>query len=183
MSHLPNDDQDLLSRVVEAARVAPVDQRVSQHRGEGRSSDPGLAWTLPGIAGRTRVLTNFGRVPAQLVRVGDMLRTRSGTFLRVQDVEVYKLDRDFLARHPHALPVIIRQGSLGGRAPSHDIFLSPGQAVASRGGRLVEHFVAAAELTRHRGGFDPAVGELTYHRFHLSEPADVDCEGAWVRMA
>jgi hypothetical protein len=178
MSPFPHEDQDLLSRVAEAVRLSPA----VSHPERSKRPDPALAWTLPGIAGRTRVLTNFGRVPAQLVRAGDMLKTRTAGFLRVQHVEVYRLDRDFLARHAHALPVIVRQGSLGHAAPAHDIFLSPAQPLASRAGRMVEQVVTAAELSRHRGGFDPALGQLSYHRFHLPEAADIDCEGVWVRV-
>lgn len=178
MSLSPHEDQDLLSRVAEAVRASPATPRREMAEG---LSDP-LSWTLPGIAGRTRVLTNFGRVPAHLVRVGDMLKTRTAGFRRVQHVEVYRLDRDFLARHAHALPVIVRQGSLGHAAPAHDIFLSPAQPLASRAGRIVEQVVTAAELSRHRGGFDPALGQLTYHRFRLPEAADIDCEGVWVRV-
>lgn len=179
MYQIKTEEHELLSRVLETAREPNPENR--EPRPTARvAAEPRMSWDVAGILDRTRVLTNFGRVPAQLVRVGDMLRTRRGGFLPVLRVGVYRLDRDFLARHPNAVPVIVRQGSMGSGAPRQDVFLSPAQMVAARAGRIVEDFVPASRISRFRGGFDAALGSIAYYQFHLSEEAQIDCEGVWV---
>lgn len=176
---IKTEERELLSRVLETTRAPNPDTR-EKRRPAPAAGDAGMTWDVPGILDKTRVLTNFGRVPAQLVRVGDMLRTRRGNFLPVLRVGVYRLDRDFLARHPDAVPVILRKGSMGRGAPGQDVFLSPAQRVAARAGRVVEGFTPAGRLSRCRGGFDATLGSIAYYQFHLSDEAEIDCEGVWV---
>jgi hypothetical protein len=172
------DDGDLLWRVLEqtatpAAGTAEAPVPVAA-AGGARS------WTLPGILGSTRVTTNFGHVPAQLVRVGDTLRTREGGFARVQRISDLRIDEDFLARRPDAAPVIVRRNSLRAGMPHQDVGLSPGQMVSVGPNRFEDRLVPADSLSRERGAIDRTLDMIVYVSLHLSEPAQINCDGLWV---
>jgi hypothetical protein len=170
------DDGDLLWRVLEqtaAPGAADAPTPVAQ-RADIRS------WTLPGILGSTRVTTSFGHVPAHLIRVGDTLRTREGGFARVQRISNLRIDEDFLARRPDAAPVILRRNSLRAGMPHQDVGLSPGQMVSVGPNRFEDRLVSAETLSRERGGIDRALGMIVYVSLHLSEPAQINCDGLWV---
>jgi hypothetical protein len=172
------DDGDLLWRVLEQTAVPAADAAeapvpVTPARGA-------RTWTLPGILGSTRVTTSFGHVPAQLIRVGDTLRTREGRFARVQRISDLRIDEDFLARRPDAAPVILRRNCLRAGMPQQDAGFSPGQMVSVGPNRFEDRLVPAETLSRERGGIDRALGMIVYVSLHLNEPAQINCDGLWV---
>ena len=140
-------------------------------------------WRLQGILAQTHVSTNFGKVPAHLIRVGDRVRTRSGHYLQVKDIQEYKLDLEYVERHSEALPVLIPQGAIDGKYPTKDILLSPEQLVTRDGQHAQPKFVHARELPRSRRTVDPTLGLVAYYKFELEEPAGIYCEGVWVMSA
>ena len=178
---------DLLERVIsrvpspaesrEQTDAAPA-PRIVETAGE---EDP--KWRLQGILAETRITTNFGKVPAHLVRTGDRVRTRSGRYLPVKDIQEYKLDLDYVERHPEALPVTIKQGSIDGKHPTQDVLLSPEQLVTLDGKHAKPEFVHACEIPRVRQSFDPALGLVAYYKFVLEETAELFCEGVWVKSS
>ncbi len=169
------DDGDLLTRVLEQTS-ARFPEAIRAPRPK---VDSGKTWTVPGILGPTRLTTNFGHVPAHLVRVGDSLRTRTG-FARVQRISDLRIDEEFLARRPDAAPVILRRNALRAGAPHQDVVLSPAQGVALGEHRFDEEVVPAGTLSRERGGIDRSLGMMVYFMFHLAEPAQIACEGLWL---
>lgn len=177
----------LLSRVM--SRVpTPADNKDllrAADKSELKSSD-GAAdpeWRLQGILAKTRVTTNFGKVPAHLIHVGDRIRTRAGRYLPVKNIEVYKLDREYIERHSEALPVLIQQGAIDGKYPTQDVLLSPEQLVTLDGKHARADMVHAREIPRSRRTFDPSLGVVAYYKFTLEEPAEIYCEGVWVKSA
>ena len=140
-------------------------------------------WRLHGILGETRITTNFGKVPAHLVRTGDRMRTRSGRYVPVKNIQEYKLDRDYVERHPEALPVTIKQGSIDGKHPTQDVLLSPEQLVTLDGKHAKPEFVHAREIPRVRRSLDPELGFVAYYKFVLEEPGELFCEGIWVKSS
>ena len=147
----------------------------------GGAADP--EFRLQGILAQTCVTTNFGKVPAHLIRVGDRVRTRIGRYLPVKDIHEYKLDLEYIERHPEALPVLIRQGAIDGRHPTQDVLLSPEQLVTLDGKHTKTNLVHARELPRSRHKVDPTLGLVAYYKFELEEPTEIFCEGIWVKSA
>jgi hypothetical protein len=172
------DDGDLLSRVIEQTTSRACGRSGTTRWTETKATEP--TWTLPGLLGPTRVMTSFGHVPAQLVRVGDTLRTRDGSFVRVQRVSDLRIDEDFLASRPDAAPVIIRRNGMRAGVPHQDVALSPGQMVSVGPNRFEDRLVRADTLSRERGGIDRSLGMMLYVRLHLAESAQINCDGLWV---
>lgn len=170
-------EADLLARVLAQAGDAAEYGRDAPVRAE---EDGWRSWDLPGVLGTARVATSFGLVPAQLVRVGDSVRTRTGGFERVQRIAQLKIDEDFLTDRPDAAPVIIRSNALAAGAPHHDLGLSPGQIVSVGPNRFEDRLVRAAEVSRQRGRIDRSLGSLVYVQLHLAREAQINCEGVWV---
>lgn len=140
-------------------------------------------WKLQGILAQTCVTTNFGKVPAHLIRVGDRVRTRSGRYLRVCNIHEYKLDIEYVERHPEALPVLIQRGALDGRYPTQDVLLSSEQFVTFDGKHAQPDMIHAREIPRGRRTVDATFGLVAYYKFELEEPAEMYCEGIWVKSA
>jgi hypothetical protein len=174
------EDADLLSRVL--AQATMEREAASARRLAGPDPAEGAGWSLPGILGSTRVTTAFGHVPAHLVRVGDALKTREGSFLKVQRITDLRIDEDFLSRRPEAAPVILRRNRLGSGVPHQDVALSPAQMVSVGPNRFEDRLVPAAELSRERGGIDKSLGMMVYFRFDLGRAAQVNCDGLWVAI-
>lgn len=141
--------------------------------------DCGGSWTMPGILGSAGIETSFGRVPAHLLRAGDMVRTRDGGFVRTVRTTDIKLDAGFLASRPEAAPVIIPRDAFGANQPVRDVELSPAHPVFSGSGAGVP----ALRLCSRRGTIDAGLGVLIYVQVHLSQPAQINCDGIWVGAA
>jgi hypothetical protein len=168
------EDADLLSRVL-ASRAAAASAEACRRRLRGLDA--------PGILGTTRVLTSFGHVPAHLVRVGDTLKTRDGSFVRVERITDIRIDEDFLARHPEAAPVIFRRnGHSVGSAASGCRAVARRSSVSVGPNRFEDRLVPAAELSRERGGSTNRSGMMVYFRFHLGREAQINCDGIWVAI-
>lgn len=139
-------------------------------------------WTLPGLRGSTGVETSFGRVPAHLLRAGDMIRTRHGGFQRAIRITDVKIDSDFLAYRPDAAPVIIPRDALRANVPACDVELSPAHPVYL-GDDAEEAGVPAWTLSERRGTIDPGLGMTVYVQVHLPRAAQINCDGIWVAAA
>lgn len=174
------EDADLLSRVLAQAAVEPEAAPAPRRAGPDRTPETG--WSFPGILGSTRVTTTFGHVPAHLIRVGDALKTRDGSFLRVLRIDDLRIDEDFLSRRPDAAPVILRRNSQGAGAPHQDVTLSPAQMVSVGPNRFEDRLVPAAQLSRERGTIDRSLGKIVYFTFDLGRAAQINCDGLWVAI-
>lgn len=137
-------------------------------------------WNIAGIAGPTRLSTDFGEVPAHLVRVRDKIRSRDGRYLPVIRISEYKLEQAFLDRHPDAQPVVIRPHSLGNQSPVNTIQLSPAQRVVMPTDWSKKNFVRADSLSSMRASHDVSTGMVSYYSFDVGEPTVLQCEGLWV---
>lgn len=177
------DLDGLIGRVLQKARVPAQSADAAPVAAQAKAPPFADAeWALPGIAGETRVATNFGQVPAHLVRKGDRLRTRDGNFVPVLRSDAYRLDADFLARHPEAAPVIIRARSLDRTAPARDVAVSPSQPVSRRSDRWGGETTLARNVSTLRGRIDPSLGIVAYFRFRLPYSCEINCEGLWVSV-
>lgn len=136
-------------------------------------------WRQAGICGKTLVTTNFGKVPAELIRVGDRVMVRSGRYLRVAEIRDFKLDAEFIDRHPEAAPVLIRQGSIGRNLPTQDVLFSPAQMIVSNRSASRPSSSCASELSQVRHKLDDGLGMVAYYEFQFDEPAEICCEGVW----
>ncbi len=173
----------VMSRVPTPAENKEPRSAAPDHASNASDSAADPEWRLQGILAQTCVTTNFGKVPAHLIRVGDRVRTRTGRYLPVKDIQEYKLDLEYIERHSEALPVLIRQGAIDGRYPTQDVLLSPEQLVTLDGKHAKPKLVHARELPRSLHTVDPTLGLVAYFKFELEEPTEIYCEGIWVKSA
>lgn len=144
---------------------------------------PNKAWTLPGFGGRCRVSTSFGELPIEALRRRDMVKTRSGTYRQVQWIDEIRLDADFMARHPEAIPIQIRTRTLGPCSPVRDILLSPGQVIVASDFFGTKPMGAAFDLEGLPSVSRIPRSEMTYFMFHCGQPETVCVDGAWFFVA
>lgn len=147
------------------------------------SERPALVWNLPGFGPMTPVRTSFGDAPAQTLRKGDLIRTRAGNFKPIQWLERVVVSEEFISRHPDALPVLIRKGSISKGVPASDVVLSPRQAIGSEFHNLANQRATAAELLGRPGVIRKAEPMITYTLFHLGAPDVVLCAGLAVKVS
>lgn len=148
-----------------------------------RPGSADLVWSLPGFGPMTRITTSFGEVHAQALREGDLVRTKTGDFKPIVWLDRILLDEAFLARHPDAMPVLIRAGSLGRGLPRQDVTLSPRQPVSGVANHLSSATRTAADLLNHPGVFRKAETAVTYTLFHCGAPQMVMAEKLWISTA
>jgi hypothetical protein len=172
--------EEVLARVLQ---TCPQSRPVSFQASVARLKSKPTAWKAAGILGTTRVETQQGLVPAQLVRVGNMLRTRKKDFVRVLRISNFKVDQAYLDVRPEAAPVIIKKHSLSRNHPMQDVGLSPAQVVSIGPNRFEEEPVEARELSSIRGRVDRSLGVLLYVQFHLEKEAVINCDGVWALSA
>jgi hypothetical protein len=142
--------------------------------------DPELRIT--GIDGRTRISTDFGDVPAMLLRVGDKVRTKDGRFLPILAIDTIRLDAEYLHYLPEAAPIRIVAGAFGQSRPWEDVFLAPDQIVGGGLSEAEAFFCRATDLLDHPMVVRERASEATFYRFTLPEPAAVLSEKVWVRI-
>jgi hypothetical protein len=145
--------------------------------------EPGeVDWNLPGFAGNLRVGTVFGDLPIQALRVRDELRTASGATARVQSIDKFHLDEDFLRKHPSAHPVRVRANSLGIGAPMQDMLVSPRQEICPDP-HVFSRYLQAIDLCKQSRAHRVQTPGITYFRFHCGKPVMIKVEGVWVRVS
>jgi len=138
---------------------------------------------FPGFGPMTRISTDFGAVPAQALRVGDRVRTRTGVIRPIVWLDRIVLDEAFLARHPGALPILIRAGAFGPGLPARDVTVAPGQPVGVGRFRSAEAPRPARMLTAGPGALRKTESMITYTRFHCGQDVEVDAERLWMPVA
>lgn len=180
----PRDEPSRRSRPVTEPAPASRALREQEQTGETGATPEGqgIRFTVPGFAPMTRIMTSFGAVYAQALRVGDMLRTRSGEYERIQWIDRVSLDEDFMSRNPDAQPVLIRQGAFGRDLPSQDVLLAPSQIVSPNEVGLIRNPIRARDLTGKPRILRKSEPAITYTRFHVGKDADVMCEKLWISI-
>ena len=168
----------LLDRVLERTPV-PASLACTSTVDQDDRTERGHPWNLPGILAETRVTTNFGQVPAHLIRINDRLKTRDGRYLPVVRVSSFKLDEEFIGQNPNARPVKIPKDTLQRRFPVQDVYLSPGQLVAIASDSAQEQLTQAYKVASGQLAFDRSLGMIAYFEFILPEPAQICVEGLW----
>ncbi|MDJ0827860.1 MAG: Hint domain-containing protein [Rhodobacter sp.] len=163
-----------------AVQTVPPAAQAAMHGSDHKPGEAVDAARLTGFAPMTRISTSFGEVYAQALRKGDLVRTRTGGFLPIVWLDRILLDAAFLARHPAALPIQIRQGSLASGTPLRTIEVAPAQRLAAMHGVATQQGREASNLLAHPGVFRKPETGLSYTRFHLGRRAEVRSEGVWL---
>lgn len=148
--------------------------------GPERDRSPPQIWPLPSLSGRLRLSTDFGEVPAQLIRVRDRLYCADGRYRPVLRIQAFKFDRAFLDRHPQARPVVIRKNALGDNLPATEVVLSPAQRLLLPSDRSQRTTVSADTFAPPRGSGDPFTGSVTYYAFDVGEATLLQGERIWL---
>lgn len=135
------------------------------------------AWTVPGFLGQARVMTPFGALPIEVLRVNDPIRTVTGRILYVRRIQRVGLDDAFLERHPEAQPIKIATDAFAPGFPEQDVFLSPGQELSLAMGSMPMQRVRAGDIKGNRNVSCAPQEALVYYSIELSESAYVNVEG------
>lgn len=135
---------------------------------------------LKGLGPLTRISTSFGDMHAQALRERDMVRTRSGGFVKIERVERIVLDEEFLRYHPEALPIRIRAGAFGRNLPAQDVLLAPFQAISSGQPISGRSVARAADALGRPSVMRVPETIITYTLIRCARPVSVLCEGLWV---
>lgn len=134
-------------------------------------------WTIPGFLGKAKVMTSFGNLPIEALRLRDPVKTRSGHFRKVVWVDQLHLDSEFVFDFPDSLPVQIGNGALGPDFPPNSVQFSPAQVVlpSRHGGKSVpvRDLVGRPRIIR------PLPSTFTYYLFHCGQQEDVLVDGMW----
>lgn len=146
-------------------------------RRPGPSAEGEKAWTLPGLCWNASVMTSFGALPVQVLRLHDPLRMGDGTIARITWIDKVQLDEGFLAAFPDAQPVLIRAGALGPGLPAQDITVSPSQKITVRGPNYGTEMKMARDLLGRPGVLRQPQTLVTYYLFHCGKAAKVSAEG------
>ena len=136
---------------------------------------------LTGLGPTVRVETDFGPVPAMLLRPRDRLRTQGGGFVSLKAVQRITFDARCLAAHPEAGPITIPEGVLGMGLPRQPIELAPQQLIAATLGKTGECCVPAEHCVGLSGVTRNSVAETVYHQLVCEGIADILAEGVAVR--
>ena len=129
-----------------------------------------------GIFETTYVLSEFGEIPAHLVRVGDKLETRLNGPLRVRGIKEFKLEQALLDDVSDLRPVKIEKSSLGENLPSKDVFVSSTQLLSAAG----KTDQAAGSLSSLRHALRTDQPYLSYFVFDLGAPVEIYASGLWL---
>ena len=133
----------------------------------------------------TRIETDRGAVPVEMLRPGDLVRTLDHGLQPLRWIGARSLSAAELAAAPHLCPVRIRAGALGAGLPLRDLTVSPQHRVlvrskvAERMFGAPEVLVAAKHLTE-LDGIDQIEGAsgVDYWHFLLDRHEVVFSEGA-----
>lgn len=180
-----DDSPEPLARVVSKpvktaqALKAQARQELAAAEAELTSAD---RWPLPGLAPMTRVSTSFGEVHAIALRKGDLVETRDGEFRPIVWLNRIMLDQAFLNSKPDSNPVEIRAGAVANGVPKADIMVSPRQVLCPSKASGLPPSVEAGALKSRAGVSRRKETGLSYTMFHLGAPADVLCEGVYLRF-
>ncbi|MGB7243207.1 MAG: Hint domain-containing protein [Sulfitobacter sp.] len=142
-----------------------------------------LDWSLPGFHPRARVLTSFGQLPVEALRLRDLVKTQSGRFLPVQWIDKVTLDADFLERHPQAQPISIPQNAFGQSVPAAAFMVSPGQVVKMPASIMNGDMKLAKDLVGRTHIRRASQASVTYFMFHCGADTSVSVEGVWCKCA
>ncbi|MFV0382535.1 MAG: Hint domain-containing protein [Paracoccus sp. (in: a-proteobacteria)] len=94
-------------------------------------------------AAGTRILTDYGPVPVENLRRGDLVVTRDCGMQPIAWIGARILPQRLLSVEPDQRPILIRAGALGPSLPNRDLYLSPQQWVR-----------VTSEVSRHLFGID-----------------------------
>lgn len=144
------------------------------------SPKPVALWDLPGFDGKARVMTSFGALPIEALRVRDELSLPNGRVLKVAWIDQIKLDSEFLRRHPDARPFLIGACAFGTDLPRRNFLVSPQQEIHLDRWPSAGPARRVADLEGRRDILRKSSCEfIKYYIFHLGEPAEVSVEGVW----
>lgn len=133
-----------------------------------------------GLGPMTRVATSFGDMHAQALRERDMLRTKVGGFVKIESVDRFILDEDFLSYHPEALPIRIRAGAFGRNVPANDVILAPFQKINSSQQIAGPPLARAVDALGRPTVMRAPETMITYTVIRCAKPASILCEGLWI---
>jgi hypothetical protein len=142
-----------------------------------------VRWTLPGFLGTVRVLTSFGLLPVEALRVNDPVRTTTGRNLPVRRINRIGLDLNILYRHPDAQPIQVTANALGEGLPARDMLVSPAQELNVAINDQPPRPITARDITGIGSIVRSCQASMIYYSFELSESAIVYAEGVPVLIS
>lgn len=148
-----------------------------QERSENGDTSAGASPGLTGISGRACLATDFGPVPAMLLRKNDRVQTVDGDFVKVIAVRKVAFDAELLTSHPAHCVIRIRAGRLGSGMPRSDTDVAPDQLVRASLRTSAEGYLPARDYVGLPGVERAPVEETVYYCPVLATEAEVLVEG------
>uniref|UniRef100_UPI0026195F9E Hint domain-containing protein n=1 Tax=Rhodoblastus sp. TaxID=1962975 RepID=UPI0026195F9E len=109
----------------------------------------------------TLIATARGDVAVEELRIGDLVRTRSGALRPLKWIGQRAYSARFAGNNPDLLPIRFKAGSLDENVPARDLLVSPKHAMFLDGVLIpAEHLVNGATIVQEAPGED-------IHYFHL----------------
>jgi len=138
----------------------------------------GVICFVPG----TRIETESGARPVEMLHPGDRVRTRDNGLQPVVWCGATQLSGAELYLHPHLRPIRIGAGTMGGTRPDADLLVSPGHRILVKGAdglfNTPEVLVAAADLEDGRAvRRDFTLASLTYVHLMLERHEIITANG------
>lgn len=171
-----NNDAAVLSAVTQKLQLTGKPAKLRREKPDD------IPWTLPGFFGKSRVLTSFGQLPVEALRVRDPLKTPSGKYVRVTWIDQIRLDVQFLEQHPQAHPVFVKKNALGVSQPERSILISPAQKLKEPGRVGDDAMKPASALVGRTNVMRLPHSGFIYYLFHCDAPAVVSVEGVWFEL-
>ncbi len=93
----------------------------------------GTSITAPCFVAGTRILTKDGEIPVESLKIGNLVRTLSGTWSPIKWIGSRSYDGRFISGQQFVLPILIRRHAIGNNVPSRDLYVSPDHAICEDG--------------------------------------------------
>ena len=122
---------------------------------------------------KTKILTNQGEIPVELLKAGDIVVTRSAGLKPIRWVGRQCFLGAFLRERMR--PVCFKVGSLGENEPSQDLFVSPDHSVV-----VLDHLVHARDLVNGKSIVHvDSPPKVEYYHIDIGGHNCILAEGAW----
>ena len=137
---------------------------------------------MQGVVADVRIETDFGPVPAMLLRPRDRLRTAGGGFVKLTEIQTIAFDVKCIAAHPQTGGIRIEEGVFGAGLPRQPVTIAPGQLIEGDPQRSGTDAVSAEQCIGLPGVARVPSEETVYHMIRCDRPARILAEGLPLRV-
>lgn len=127
----------------------------------------------------TGIETTQGTRPIEYLRPGDRVLTQDNGPQEIRWIGRRHIGWDMMTENPHLRPVVIRRGALEGRAPGHDLCVSPNHRILVTDDHGDEVLAAARLLVGNPGIEEVVAMGVTYFHLMFDRHEIILSDGLW----